>query len=274
MNCHALYELLAMRAVEVITVDDPKEVRSTPSSPSSRLKRHEASPGTRTTADAPDLDPAEADTDGEAEWSHCFAADDTMMIFDWDDTVLPSSWVQEQGLRLDEDIPLSQAQRAILGEFTRIASDTLRLAKKLGTVVLLTNAERGWIELSCHRFLPQLFPLLEGVRLISARSEYESPQLPSPFDWKLRAFSAELTRVFDPNFRHRRKNVLSFGDSAHEREALLRTTALLPNCRAKSLKFVDQPSLGELCRQHLLVTQCFRQIVHHDGNLDLCINAM
>lgn len=38
------------------------------------------------------------------------------------------------------------------------------MAKQLGTVVLITNAERGWIELSCQKFLPTLFPALESVK--------------------------------------------------------------------------------------------------------------
>jgi hypothetical protein len=33
-------------------------------------------------------------------------------------------------------------------------------------VVLVTNAERGWIELSCQKFMPTLFPSLENVKAL------------------------------------------------------------------------------------------------------------
>merc|ERR1712060_536149 len=87
---------------------------------------------------------------------------------------------------------------------------------------------------------------------------------------KLKAFEKEIERIFLSG-ANGRKNVLSVGDSAHEREALIQATANLPNCRTKSLKFVERPGVDQLRKQHMLITRCFRRIVHHDGNLDLCI---
>mmetsp|Transcript_128977 Transcript_128977/g.223797 ORF Transcript_128977/g.223797 Transcript_128977/m.223797 type:complete len:381 (-) Transcript_128977:218-1360(-) len=205
-----------------------------------------------------------------------FNSEETILIFDWDDTVLPSSWVAGQGLRLDDDSKLSGWHREQLSEVAQAAGETLRLAKQLGTVVLVTNAERGWIELSCQKFMPTLYPALESVKLLSARTTYESPELNSPLDWKLCAFESEITRVFGQDVisdLEMRKNVLSLGDSVHEREALLRATAPLPNCRSKSLKFVERPDISQICKQHSLITSCFDRIVHHDGNLDLCIRC-
>jgi len=146
----------------------------------------------------------------------------------------------------------------------------------VGTVVLVTNAERGWIELSCQKFMPSLYPALESVKLLSARTTYESPTLASPLDWKLCAFESEIRRVFGADVvlePERRKNILSLGDSMNEREALLRACASLPNCRSKSLKFVERPDISQICKQHSLITGCFDRIVHHDGNLDLCIRC-
>jgi len=205
-----------------------------------------------------------------------FAREETMLIFDWDDTVLPSTWVHEQGLRLDEGSEVSEWQREQLVEVAKNAEELFRTAKQHGSVVLVTNAERGWIELSCRKFMPTLCPHLEDVKLLSARTTYESPDLPSPLDWKLRAFEAEILRTFGPETLpcpKTRKNVLSLGDSVHEREALIRATSQLPNCRSKSLKFVERPQITDICTQHSLVTSCFENIVHHDGNLDLCLRC-
>jgi len=205
-----------------------------------------------------------------------FCREETMFVFDWDDTVLPSSWVQGQGLRLDSGSTLSAEQAEQLAEVADVAAKTLRAAKRHGSVVLITNAERGWIELSCLKFLPKLCPILEDVRIVSARTTYEGPASPSPLDWKLNAFEVEINRHFTKggvNDKSRRKNVFSLGDSVHEREALLRATTLAPNCRAKSLKFVERPDVSQLCKQHELITGSFEQMVHHDGNLDLCIRC-
>mmetsp|Transcript_67222 Transcript_67222/g.156037 ORF Transcript_67222/g.156037 Transcript_67222/m.156037 type:complete len:238 (+) Transcript_67222:117-830(+) len=205
-----------------------------------------------------------------------FASEETVFIFDWDDTVLPSTWVQGQGLRLDEDSEPAAWQHDLLANVASVAAETLRVAKQHGTVVLVTNAERGWIELSCQKFMPSLYPALETVNVLSARTTYETAELSSPLDWKLRAFESEIARIFGPETLHspvRRKNVLSLGDSVHEREALLRATATLPNCRSKSLKFVERPDIDQICKQHSLVRSVFDQIVHHDGNLDLLIRC-
>jgi len=205
-----------------------------------------------------------------------FCHEETILIFDWDDTCLPSAWVQSQGLRLDEDSVLEEWQRGQLLEVANTVMETLRVAKQHGTVVLVTNAERGWIELSCQKFMPTLYPTLENIKLMSARTTYETPTVTSPLDWKLKAFESEIQRVLSSetiNAPERRKNILSLGDSMHEREALLRATANMPNCRSKSLKFVERPDISQLCKQHSLITGCFERIIHHDGNLDLCIRC-
>lgn len=205
-----------------------------------------------------------------------FSREETVFVFDWDDTVLPSSWVQSQHLRLDDSSKVTPWQKEQLATVAKIASETLTKAKLHGTVVLVTNAQRGWIELSCAKFMPTLAPLLEDLKLVSARTTYESPQVPSPLEWKLRAFEDEIQGHFTPETAADpllRKNCVSLGDSLHEREALLKATGKLPSCRAKSLKFVERPDINQLCEQHSLVVSCFEKLVHHDGDLDLCIRC-
>eukprot|EP00429_Kryptoperidinium_foliaceum_P066275 CAMPEP_0176067706 /NCGR_PEP_ID=MMETSP0120_2-20121206/33798_1 /TAXON_ID=160619 /ORGANISM="Kryptoperidinium foliaceum, Strain CCMP 1326" /LENGTH=324 /DNA_ID=CAMNT_0017401329 /DNA_START=50 /DNA_END=1024 /DNA_ORIENTATION=+ len=219
-----------------------------------------------------------ADATGEPEAGNGagFTEDETLFIFDWDDTILPSSWLQRQGLRLDAACGVSESQRELLASVAAAAMETLILAKHSGTVVLVTNAERGWIELSCRKFVPALLPIIENIRIVSARTSYERSAGSSPHRWKALAFKAEISRacgadaLVDPT---RRKNILSLGDGMHEREALLRATAELPNCCSKSLKFVDRPDIGQLLAQHALVTQAFDNIVQLDGDLDLSINC-
>jgi len=205
-----------------------------------------------------------------------FEKRETFFIFDWDDTVLSSTWVQRQGLRLDAQSKVTPSQREALAEVAAIAARTLQAARQHGTVVLVTNAERGWIELSCQKFLPTLAPMLENVKLVSARTTYENSRCKAPQSWKLHAFEAEITSfygaaaLFDAS---KRKNIFSLGDSIHEREALLRVTASVPGCHSKSLKFVERPDIKQICKQHELINNAFGQIVDHEGHLDLSIQC-
>lgn len=237
----------------------------------------QSDPSTELTSDSDSDGYSDSDEDDAEETT--FSVEDTILIFDWDDTVLPSSWLQDGGFRLDGEGKELEPHREELEELARRATETLRVAQQLGKVVLVTNAERGWIEMSCRRFLPTLMPALGGVAMLSARTRYESPELPSPFDWKVRAFEDEIGAVEDlsalpSQCRGRCNNVISIGDSAHEREALLRVCAPLQNCRAKSLKLMERPEIQELVRQHELLAESLPQLVHHDGNLDLYIRSI
>mmetsp|Transcript_25098 Transcript_25098/g.54634 ORF Transcript_25098/g.54634 Transcript_25098/m.54634 type:complete len:359 (-) Transcript_25098:294-1370(-) len=252
--------------------DQDERLRSHKRTPVEERSEHTAAPRTNALPQPPAQTTPSAEKTGDVIYSK----EETLFVFDWDDTVLPSSWVQGQGLRLDDSSKVNSWQRERLAEVAALVSQTLRMAKAHGTVVLVTNAERGWIELSCQKFLPSLLPLLENVRIVSARTTYEGPRAPTPLDWKLRAFDVEIERVYgctalqDPK---QRKNVLSLGDGAHEREAMMSSTHNLPNCSAKSLKFVERPDINQILKQHTLVTGCFEQIVQHEGNLDLCIRC-
>lgn len=53
-------------------------------------------------------------------------------------------------------------------------------AKELGKVVIVTNAETGWIELSCKAWLPAAYGEVMSCQLISARSTYEPTGVGSP----------------------------------------------------------------------------------------------
>jgi len=238
------------------------------------------------TAPAEHEDERGPDADGRCEASSSsksadpegvkFTKEQTLFVFDWDDTILPSTWVQREGLRLDDGAVVNAAQRERLAELAPIVAETLRLAKLHGTVVLVTNAERGWIELSCRKFLPTIAPLLENVRLVSARTTYEGPRAPSPLDWKVHAFDTEIARMYGRAGlldASKVKHIFSLGDGAHEREALLRTTNALPNCRSKSLKFAERPDISQIIKQHSLIAGCFDTLLHHDANLDLCIRC-
>lgn len=59
------------------------------------------------------------------------------------------------------------------------------------------------------KFIPALLPIIEQVKIVSARTSYESPSCPSPLDWKVQAFEAEIVRacgaesLIDPSKRTR-----------------------------------------------------------------------
>jgi hypothetical protein len=198
-----------------------------------------------------------------------FTADQTLLIFDWDDTILPSTWIQRQGLRLDDASKPTLEQRRQLAAYAQYAIRTLRAAKRHGTVVMVTNAERGWIELSCRKFLPSLCPVIESIKILSARAAYEKPGVTLPSMWKSLAFRSEISNFSKPLAPEWDRNIISFGDAMHERHAVFQVTSGMSNCHTKSFKFMEQPALEQLQKEHELIYWCLRHIVQHDGTLDL-----
>jgi len=195
-------------------------------------------------------------------------AKNTVVLFDYDDTLLASSFLAGKGYRLDSDTKSADVD-AGLKELEQSVVSVLKLALQCGHVHIVTNAETGWVQLSAQKFMPGLVPLLSKVKIISARSTYETTHPDAPVKWKYCAFQDTLSNVFGGLETKTAKNVISFGDSHVEREAVRAVTRGVPNVKTKSVKFAERPSMEQLRRQIELVTNCFSYIWSHDSDLDL-----
>jgi hypothetical protein len=188
----------------------------------------------------------------------------TVIFVDWDDTLLCSSFLSGAGYRLDSVMEGTSTLDKELKDLEASVISLLRLAMSFGDVHVVTNAETGWVQLSAKKFLPGVVPLLDRIKVLSARSTYESMFPDSPIKWKFCAFQERLnTDSKSP------KNVISFGDSHVEREAIRAVTRGLPNTKTKSVKFAEKPSMEQLRRQLELVVNCFQYIHGHESDLDL-----
>merc|ERR1712137_1539451 len=92
----------------------------------------------------------------------------------------------------------------------------------------------------------------------------------SPLQWKFCAIQDCLGGCLADH--ELEKNILSFGDSHVEREAVRAVTRGHPRTRTKNIKFAERPSIEQLQRQVELVTNCFQYIFQHEGDLDLCMS--
>jgi len=200
-----------------------------------------------------------------------------VIIFDWDDTLLPSSWLTAEGLRLDSPVTIPSASIAELEVLESACIFLLERAVNYGDVIIITNAEAGWVELSARRFFPRVLPLLKrlGIQVLSARSTFESDLPENPFAWKLAAFDQEIglwARRASSSLKHGEMlHVVSFGDSVHERDAVHQIAGQISFAHTKSIKFVERPNTEQLRRQVELVHSCFDYISNYDGDLDLML---
>eukprot|EP00929_Paragymnodinium_shiwhaense_P097270 TRINITY_DN5900_c0_g1_i1.p1 TRINITY_DN5900_c0_g1~~TRINITY_DN5900_c0_g1_i1.p1 ORF type:complete len:345 (-),score=46.92 TRINITY_DN5900_c0_g1_i1:114-1079(-) len=197
-----------------------------------------------------------------------FKPEQTIILFDWDDTLCPSNWIRENRPTLSFFKPCPPDDRFLkpLKELEVHVEATLKLAMKLGKVVIVTNAMDPWVETSCKNFLPSLMPLVEQLPIIYARSVYEGHTLDSPKAaaagknmpgmytasgqnklvnhnarmalqndallpqrWKEFVFDIEITGFYSRYDHQSWKNVISIGDSVFERDAVRRVVLNRPN---------------------------------------------
>mmetsp|Transcript_12581 Transcript_12581/g.44044 ORF Transcript_12581/g.44044 Transcript_12581/m.44044 type:complete len:350 (-) Transcript_12581:375-1424(-) len=200
-------------------------------------------------------------------------ARDTIIIMDWDDTLLASSWLASHGLRLDSP----SVPRSIMAQLEQLEESVLTLlwrAAECGRVVVVTNAETGWVELSAQKFMPRVLPALEeaGVRVVSARSTFEPAFPDSPCDWKVQAFHEEVRAAVEEKRGDRVLHAISLGDSIHERQAIHQVMHGLPASRTKSVKFVERPTASQLRRQVDCLAGCIEHLTLEDDHLDIMLN--
>jgi hypothetical protein len=194
----------------------------------------------------------------------------SIIFWDWDDTLLCSSFLSCEGFRLDSDMKDADDILRQLKELEKSIIKVLETSISKGEVHIVTNAENGWVQLSAQKFVPGVVPLLEKIQIVSARSTYEGMFPDSPLKWKYCAFQERLGDILKKT--HVNKHIISFGDSHVEREAIRAVTKDCQNTKTKSIKFAERPTIEQLQRQVELATDCFQYIHSHEGDLDLCMS--
>jgi hypothetical protein len=197
--------------------------------------------------------------------------EDTYIIFDWDDTLFPTTYLfSSQPGSLSENFQMPTELQATLDAVAASVLETLELAKQFGQVEIITNSETGWIELSTRRFFPSLVEAIDGIPKISARSGFESQENPLPVQWKTHAFANCINNFYGSS---RNRNVISVGDSEHDRAALFLAAQNASCSWAKSLKLSERPDVEYILKEQELIRESMEQLAQHQGALDLCIHC-
>lgn len=122
----------------------------------------------------------------------------SVVILDWDDTLLCSTYLASLGYRLEVEQEFSPKLRQ---ELDVIEAQVIRVLEAMiqmvgaANLVIITNAERGWVELSAKKFIPGVIPTLEKCHVVSARSTFEITGS-GPFEWKMLAFYHKIQQSF------------------------------------------------------------------------------
>jgi hypothetical protein len=187
-----------------------------------------------------------------------------IIIFDWDDTLLPTSFLTKGG-NFYEEMQLSPSEQKKMLELQDLVLELLNETIEKGTVYIITNAGKGWVEYSAERFYPKITPILDKIQIISARGQYENEYPGNSRQWKIEAFlmlqnTVNLQLV---------TNIICLGDSLFEMEAGRILASRFTEAFIKTIKFRESPKLDELIKQLKLVVKQFSSIYISVKNLTI-----
>jgi hypothetical protein len=188
----------------------------------------------------------------------------SIIIFDWDDTLLPTSFLTPGGV-FNENIKLPDVDHEKISKLEQTVLKLLEEAVQKGNVYIITNAGNGWVEYSANRFYPSIMPVLQKIKIISARGLYEKKFPGNSRQWKIEAF---LNIQKNINMKLV-TNIICVGDSLFEMEAGRILASKFTEAFIKTIKFREAPKLDELLKQLKLVCTQFGSIYSSIKNLTI-----
>ena len=183
-----------------------------------------------------------------------------LFFFDWDDTLLCTSYLQPTGALIDMEI--NKRDKDIISDLDSLVSKLLLKAMNIGIVFIVTNGAPGWVELSSTKFYPKTAKILQKIKLVSARGLCERKYPGDMRQWKRVAFKFALDTLHDIN-KNIVTNIICLGDSNIEMEASYYLKECFPNAYLKTIKFKESPTHIELQKELKIINIQLDSIINN-----------
>lgn len=203
-------------------------------------------------------------------------SDTGVIIFDWDDTLFPTTWLRKHHGRT------ATLPRLHLEQHARLVEDTLRSACAVAKVAIVTLAKRGWVSNVSKEYLPgldveSLFAELD-IEVLYARDE----PCPGAFEAgeyeTLKQSAMRRVLLQQCNRNNGCRSALSIGDDTIEQEAMkgldLRCFKQFSQCPVrKTLKFMDKPSLLQLSEELRRLIPLLKPLARHPRAVEIHVRT-
>lgn len=139
-----------------------------------------------------------------------------LILLDWDHTILPSEIIRRAGLTLTstkEQVQESDLHKGLTNLADKMAG-FIEILDQFGKVVIVTNAQYRWVELSAELFVPKVSSVLKtlSIPIVSAHTRF--------FHLTENCWKKSKQMAFESLNPSQYEQVLSIGDSQAEREAI------------------------------------------------------
>lgn len=223
--------------------------------------------------------------------------EDTVIIFDWDDTLFPTWFITEESKgqavssRSKIMLPPESELAETMTEHARRVETVLRTARAVGRVGIVTLAQRPWVISSAKRFLVGIdfealikelkIPIVyarESIKrsMVSLAEVEEGVNVFAVA--KQRAMAKALKKLYGKDLAGWR-NVISVGDSRIEKDAMkellwsidMPDENIQPPC-CKTVKLMEEPSVAQLGAELVLLSLWLPHMVHHIEDFDIIMD--
>ena len=208
-----------------------------------------------------------------------------IFMIDWDDTLFPTSWVNKNNIKLNNN--LIQKYKLYFLELDKTIVSLLESLDKVGDIYIVTNASMNWIK-SCLNILDLTRQLIikNNIRIISARDIYSQSEN-TPTEWKILTFKSivhniveKINKILRPNTIF---NIISIGDAMYEYIALIKLNEFFNSYvkarnkdkkfnvsyNLKSIKFIDNPDFDYVIDQIQVLQKNKDDIINRMGFVDI-----
>lgn len=155
---------------------------------------------------------------------------ETIFLFDWDDTLMCTHFINLKNQNLTED------EQYIVNNLGKVVSIFLKKCSEYGKIIIMTNSSEEWMKKTAVNFLKINEKMFENIKIISTRDKYLKKGIEKK-KWKEIALNELLLKYGD-----KIENLVCASDSEKDIEVFKNISKEKKEINISTIKFKSKPS--------------------------------
>ena len=155
---------------------------------------------------------------------------ETIFLFDWDDTLMCTHFINLKNQKLTED------ERYIVNNLGKVVSIFLKKCSQYGKIIIMTNSSEEWLKKTAVNYLKINEKMFENIKIISTRDKYLKKGIEKN-KWKEIALNELLLKYGD-----KIENLICASDSEKDIDVFKNISKENKKINISTIKFKSKPS--------------------------------
>ena len=155
---------------------------------------------------------------------------ETIFLFDWDDTLMCTHFINLKNQNLTED------EQYIVNNLGKVVWKFLKKCSEYGKIIIMTNSSEEWMKKTAVNFLKISEKMFENIKIISTRDKYLKKGIEKS-KWKEIALNELLLKYGD-----KIENLICASDSEKDIEVFKNISKENKEINISTIKFKSKPS--------------------------------